>query len=337
MNKGLCVFAPGDLRIVDLPMPTPSDDQLLVRVRHMALCGSDNKLYDGTYKAPHKYPIVIGHEWIGAVEAVGPRATKFKTGDLVTGECSIYCGHCPACERNRNYCDTIEKMGITLDGGGARYIAVSERHVHRCPDLGDPRVFALTEPLSVSVQGVLNRVGAEAIAKVRHALVFGAGGIGILAVFALVDAGVASITIADVAPDKLALVDSLGLPGVTTWLANDANPSPVPAYDLVVEAAGNPHTLARAVELAGPCGSIVTLGHQGSVNVDFGTVMRKSLNIIASLGSCGGFERSIDIITKQRSLINRLITRRLAFEDVPNYFANGRTAGKDIKVVIDLV
>lgn len=334
MNKGLLVTAPGDLRVAELPRPSPSGDQLLIRVRHMALCGSDIKLYQGTYKAPHKYPIIIGHEWIGHVEAVGPLASAaWQKGDLVTGECSIFCGRCPACRQNRNYCQSIEKMGITLDGGGAQQIVVSERHVHRCPNLSDPSPLVLSEPLAVAVQGIHNRVDAETLCEVRHALVFGCGGIGIMSVFALLDAGVPDITIVDVAKEKLALVRSFDLPGVTTCLGN---PPTDRSFDLIVEAAGNAHSLARAPELAAPCATIVCLGHQGSVNVDFGLVMRKSLNIVASLGSCGGFERAIDIVTRRHGLISRMITRRLALDEVPAYFAQKQGTAQDVKVMIDL-
>lgn len=337
MNKGLSVIGPGDLRISDLPLPTPCGDRLLIRVRHVALCGSDIKLYQGTYKAPHKYPIVIGHEWVGQVEAAGPAASAtWKQGDLVTGECSIFCGGCPACQRNRNYCQSIEKMGITRDGGGAQHIVVSERHLHRCPDLGDPSPLALTEPLAVAVQGILNRVGATTLRQVRHALVFGCGGIGIMSVFALLDAGVPRITIVDVAAEKLALVRSFDLPGVATSLGGKDDPLLAQSFDLIVEAAGAGAALARAVELAAPCATIVCLGHQGSVALDFGLVMRKSLTIVASLGSCGGFERSIEIITKQHDLIRRMITRRLALDEVPAYFALERETTQDVKVVIDL-
>jgi threonine dehydrogenase-like Zn-dependent dehydrogenase len=334
MNKALLLTAPGDLRITDLPLPPPSGDQLLIRVRHMALCGSDIKLYQGTYKAPHKYPIVIGHEWIGQVEEAGPQASAtWKKGDLVTGECSIFCGCCPACQRNRNYCQSIEKMGITLDGGGAQHIVVSERHLHRCPALGDVSPLALTEPLAVAVQGIQKRVGADTLRQVRHALIFGCGGIGIMSVFALLDAGVPNITVVDVAEEKIALVRSFGLPGVTTRLGGPSSDQP---FDLIVEAAGTGPTLARAMELAAPCATIVCLGHQGSVNADFGLVLRKSLSIVASLGSCGGFERAIDIISERHDLIKRMITRRLAMDDVPAYLAREQSSAQDVKVLIDL-
>lgn len=334
MNKGLLLAAPGDLRVTDLARPTPSGDQLLIRVRHMALCGSDIKLYQGTYKAPHKYPIIVGHEWIGEIEAAGPRASAaWKTGDLVTGECSIFCGSCPACLRNRNYCQSIEKMGITLDGGGAQHIVVSERHLHRCPALSDLSPLALTEPLAVAVQGIQNRVGADTLRQVRHALIFGCGGIGIMSVFALLDAGVPNVTVVDIAEEKLALVRSFALPGVTTRLGAPSSDQP---FDLIVEAAGTGPTLARAIELAAPCATIVCLGHQGSVTADFGLVLRKSLNIVASLGSCGGFERAIDIISKRHDLISRMITRRLALDDVSTYLAREQSTAQDVKVMIDL-
>jgi threonine dehydrogenase-like Zn-dependent dehydrogenase len=338
VNHGLQISCPGELAIVELPFRRPIGDELAIRVRFAALCGSDIKLYAGTYTAPHEYPIVIGHEWVGEVEGVGPQASAaWRVGDVVTGECSVFCGKCDYCLRNPNHCRQIEKKGITQDGACARHILVGERHLHRCPRLPDLRPLALTEPLAVAVQGISRRVPADDLPRARRALVIGCGGIGIMSTLVLSEAGVPDIAVRDIVEDKLDIVRSFGLPGVTASLPAAASDHSLgDGFDLVVDAAGGAGTLAAAIEQAAPCATVVCLGHQGRIELDFGAALRKSLTIVASLGSCGGFPRAIDLIERHQESIRRMITRIVPLQDAPAFFKHELIPAKGVKTLIDL-
>ena len=129
-NKGLVITTPGSLKLLDLAEPQPKADEVLVRVSHVALCGSDVKLYLGQYTAPHKYPIQIGHEWVGEVVSTGDPESKWHPGDIVTGDCSLFCGDCSYCSTNKNHCFSVEKKGITVDGACSQYICVNTAHLY---------------------------------------------------------------------------------------------------------------------------------------------------------------------------------------------------------------
>ena len=329
-NPSLRIAAPGKVVLDDARMPTPKADEVLVRVHYVALCGSDLKLFHGSYTAPHSYPVVLGHEWVGQVIA---SSGTFNAGDWVTGDCSVFCGTCWRCKIDVNHCLTIEKRGITRDGGCQKFIAIPARHLHPCPTEPDMRPYALSEPLSVAFQGIRNRVPRETLKHVRNALIVGGGGIGIASLIALLEARIPSITIADPVDQKRALIDSLGLANVKTVSALPQSPD---SFDLVVEAAGSSVALSQALELAAPLATIVCLGHQSKVEIDGGALIKKSLNILGSIGSSGGFERAISAIPTHRNIVQMMITRVVPLADAQEFFANELDREVNVKILIDL-
>ncbi len=329
-NPSLQIAAPGHVEIIDAPMPAPAAGEVLVRVHYVALCGSDVKLFHGAYTAPHSYPVVLGHEWVGQVVASsGP----FHEGDWVTGDCSIFCGKCWRCKVDVNHCLTIEKRGITRDGGCQKFISIPARHLHLCPASDDMKPFALSEPLSVAFQGIRNRIPAQTLARAQKALIVGGGGIGIASLIALLEARIPSISIADPVDGKRALIDSFGFANVTTLSALPQTPD---SFDLIVEAAGSGAALTQALSLAAPLATIVCLGHQSKVEIDGGALIKKSLNIVGSIGSSGGFERAIAAIPAHRQIVAQMITRIVPLGDAPAFFANDLDREVNLKVLIDL-
>lgn len=335
-NHGLVVESPGQVHLMDLPLPLPGLGEVRVRVRYVALCGSDKKLYEGSYHAPHKYPIVIGHEWVGEIEAMGEGCVgNWAIGDIVTGDCSLYCGECYYCATNRNHCTSVQKRGITVDGACAQHIVLNARHLYHCPESTDLRAFVLSEPLAVSVHAVGSRFSRDDLKTVRKALVIGAGGIGTLSLFTLADYGISDVTIVDISREKLTIAESLGFPGVRAALS-DLSDLEDGTFDLILEASGNGAALRRTVELAAPNARIVCIGHQGSLEMDFGLVMKKSLTISASMGSTGGFEGAIGIIAKYPSEVSKIITRVVPLASAARYFQESGPSSSDLKVLIDL-
>jgi 2-desacetyl-2-hydroxyethyl bacteriochlorophyllide A dehydrogenase len=339
-TKTLTITGPKKIEIIDAPIKSQLEpDELLVRIKYVALCGSDIKLFLGTYTAPHSYPIVIGHEWVGEIVKIGSDDNgTWSIGDTVTGDCSFYCNSCHYCSYNKNHCLTIQKKGITLDGACSQYVIVKKQHAYHCPKSSDPKLYALAEPMAVAVQAIVNHLPANDLKFVKRTLIIGTGGIGIMSMLCLLEHQVPHITIADINEEKLAVVRSLGFPNVTTLktdlAADDSKYNE--GFDLIIEAAGSPAGLSRALELANPCGKIVSIGHQKTVNLDFGLAMKKSLSIIASLGSTGGFEEAIQIIHKNQSVVSKLITRVVPLEKTPEFFQSDLACPQDIKVLIDL-
>ncbi|MDR1571331.1 MAG: alcohol dehydrogenase catalytic domain-containing protein [Clostridiales Family XIII bacterium] len=332
-NRALVISSPGHIALERRPIPEPGRDEALIEVQYVALCGSDSKLFAGAYTNPHRYPVVLGHEWVGRAVSVGEGAGDLKPGDFVVGDCSVYCGECAMCAVNRNHCEAIEKRGITIDGGCADYIAVNRRHLYRCPPAEDCKPFVLTEPTSVGANGI-GRVPREALGRASRALVFGAGGIGLLTLLTLQEFPFDEIVMTDPAREKLELALGFGFPNVRA--CDDAAGLDPASFGLVVEAAGSAASLKLCSRLAAPAAHVVLLGHQKPCELDFGEIMGKSLTIHASNGSTGGFERALAIVQKRKGIIERLITATVPLDEAADYISRRRHAEGNIKVVIDL-
>jgi len=333
-NYALVIREPGNIALEERPMPEPDAGEVLVQVCYVALCGSDGKLYAGTYTAPHSYPVVLGHEWVGRVVSIGQLVEDLQPGDYVTGDCSLYCGKCAACSYNRNHCEHIEKRGITVDGGCANFIAVKRRHIYKCPCTSDCKPFVLTEPTAVAGNGILKRVPQSVLTRAERAVILGAGGIGLVSLLALAEFPMREIVMVDMAENKLALAERFGFSNVKTCRSIDELEG---TFDLVVEAAGATPTLQACPKLAAPAGHVVLLGHQKPCELDFGEVIKKSLTIHASNGSTGGFIKALRIIDAHRDLICLLITDTIPLRDAADYIAQGKHLKNNIKVVIDMM
>lgn len=332
-NHALVIHGKHNIVLEERSIPQPGPGEVLINVQYVALCGSDAKLYNGTYTSPHSYPVVLGHEWIGQVVYTGQGVEDLSPGDIATGDCSVYCGHCPSCATNRNHCRSIQKRGITIDGGCSNYIVINQRHLYKCPKTDDYKPFVLTEPTAVGANGIIGRIPHNTIIHTNRAVILGAGGIGILALMSLLDYSINEIVIVDLDQKKLDLVKSFGLRNVSAMCDHDGLDN---GFDLVVEAAGATPTLQAAPSLAAPSGNIVMLGHQKPAEMDFGEIMRKSLSIYASNGSTGGFEKALGTISKHKNMVSKLITATIPLSNAAEYITNRKHTENNIKVVIDL-
>ena len=206
-----------DIRIEDVPVPVPADDELLLEVAAVGICGTDAAEFaHGPTMFPidhahpvtgHRGPMVPGHEFSGRVVATGRDVSGFAEGDLVTSGAGVSCGVCGNCRAGRtNLCDRYFTIGLNRDGALAELAAVparacvglAERHL-----TGD--VAAMAQPMSIAVHAM--RRGRPAADE--HAVVIGAGGIGAFLVYALARHGT-DVTAVDLDGDRLAVATELG-------------------------------------------------------------------------------------------------------------------------------
>lgn len=126
------------LHMVRLPIPFPDDHEILLRVTACGVCRTDLHIADGEI-APHKLPLILGHEVVGRVVHVGPLAHAFAVGDRVgVPWLAGSCGHCPFCEMHReNLCDNARFTGYDRDGGYAEYMVADARFAFRLPERYD--------------------------------------------------------------------------------------------------------------------------------------------------------------------------------------------------------
>ncbi|MFB0545643.1 MAG: L-threonine 3-dehydrogenase [Anaerolineae bacterium] len=187
--------------LVEIDVPAIGRRDLLVKVSAVAICGTDNHIYDWTpyAQARVKLPMTFGHEFCGQVVEVGAEAPGFAVGDMVAGETHIPCGQCFQCQTGRQHtCESMAIVGVHTDGAFADYISLPAACAWKLPPDTSPELGAIMEPLGVAVHGVLaDRVDGQSVA------VFGCGPIGIFAAQVAQAAGARQLFVLDINPTRL--------------------------------------------------------------------------------------------------------------------------------------
>ncbi|EPH06166.1 hypothetical protein HMPREF1531_00815 [Propionibacterium sp. oral taxon 192 str. F0372] len=309
----------------------PGQESVRVAVEFVSLCGSDHKLFEGTYQGPHHYPITFGHEWSGRV-IHAPAQSPFREGDLVTGDCSRYCGECRQCSVDPNTCRSVEKFGITVDGFSRSIVDISERYLYPVPDALPSALAAICEPTAVAYRAVAPHAN---LAAAHGALVVGAGHIGLAAVLVLQSFGVRDITVADTVPERLALSREI-LAGIRTESGIEIQPGDTyfslkrcAQFGFIFDATGSSEGLAQALVRADFHGTVVTVGMLRQPKVPLDLVTTKALRLFGSIGGTGAFHEVMEIMLDHDAEFRRFIGRQVVPEEWQTVFVTRSTKVKD--------
>ena len=124
---------PGEIIFREVPVPEVGDDQVLVKIMNIGICGSDIHVYHGKHPFT-KYPVTQGHEVSGEITGLGKNVTGFKVGQKVTIEPQVYCGHCYPCRHGKyNLCEELKVMGFQTTGTASEFFAVDASKVTPIP------------------------------------------------------------------------------------------------------------------------------------------------------------------------------------------------------------
>lgn len=293
------------LKVEEVAMPVPEENELLLRVRLAGICGSDSSLFQGKLHVP--FPVIPGHEAIGIVEAAGSANSKYAVGQRVVIQPNISCGHCPQCLKGLpNICPEKLRLGIDRNGVFAEYIVVPENSVWAVPDTMRDEDAVFIEPLAVALHGVKFAIPCSS----DNVLILGAGVIGQL-VLQLVRQYDCGITACDLVESRLELAGSMGAGQVVNGL--EMLEDKQACFDVIYETSGSPAALHHAIELAAPGGKIVLLGLPGQNHMTSSNmIVRKELHIVGSMIYVDEFPQVIDIlknnIINTRPLISGLIS-----------------------------
>lgn len=199
--------APG-FRLTDVPIPQIGPNDVLIRVEKAGLCGTDHHIYawDAWAQKRIKPPIVVGHEFMGTVAAVGSAVESVRVGERVSAEGHIADLTCLLCRTGQAHiCERVKIIGVDRDGAFAEYVAIPEYNVWRLdPEIPDV-VAAIFDPLGNAVHTVM-----AAGVSVKSVVITGVGSIGLMAIPVARAAGATSIYAIDINSAKLELARTLG-------------------------------------------------------------------------------------------------------------------------------
>ena len=223
------IFEDLSLRIAETDTPAPGPGEVLVRVHAAGVCGTDLHILDGMIK-PDPYPMTLGHEAAGVVEAAGD-GTGLRAGDRVAVYNKLFCGWCEQCLAGRpNICDREPgQLGFNMDGGDAEYLVVPERNLVPVPDVVD---FATAAVLSCAGMTAVHAAKLSALRLGQTAVVDGIGGVGILVTQAARHAGARVIAVADSEQKRQLALDCGATDGVVVATPDDYEKLPAAVREL---------------------------------------------------------------------------------------------------------
>jgi L-iditol 2-dehydrogenase len=327
------LIEPGQMIIVDVPKPVPGVGDLLVRVEACGICGSDRHMFRGEY--PTAWPVTLGHEFAGIVEQIGLEVTGFSVGDRITGDPNIACGQCRFCREHRpNLCETLTAIGVQRDGGFAEYVVVPTGQAARLPADLNPLHGAFCEPVSCC----LHAIDVARIPKGGSVLILGGGIIGLLMVELSLLAGAGTVALSTRQAPRRQLALELGATHAIDPSIGDA---PIGAAlpggaDVVIECAGVPETFEQSLRLARRGGAVVVFGvvAQGApATVLPFDLLTRELRIESAWLNPLTYPRAAELIASGALALDRLITRTLSLDEVPEAIGRAPEFG-EIKLVM---
>jgi threonine dehydrogenase-like Zn-dependent dehydrogenase len=250
---------PRDLAVEKRPVPEPGPGEVLLRVSHCGVCGSDLHMVIEGWGQPDS---IGGHEYSGHIAALGAGVAGWRLGEAVVGGPEPGCGRCRPCRARRpGLCEARPAAGLgPFQGAFSEYKRVQASQLVRIPAGVSPRVAALTEPLAVALHGI-TLAGVE---PGQRALVTGAGPIGMLTLAALRARGVEDVTVSEPSPVRRRRAEQVGARRV---VAPDDLPFPRMPFDHVdepcdvaFECSGRPRAFQAALAQLRRAGRLVIVG-----------------------------------------------------------------------------
>lgn len=321
--KAWFLLGPRELELREIPDPTPTAEQAVVRVRAVGVCGSDTEAFIGRHPLPN-YPRLPGHEFAGAVAAVPPGWTGPPVGTRVAVDPALSCGECYACRQGRhNCCASVSIAGVHRPGALAEYTLCRASQLYPIPGDMDFATAATVETLSIGWQAV-TRAGVQAGDRV---VVLGAGPIGLCCLMMALLKGARTL-VSEPLAWRRALAGELGAETCV-----DPNAEAVAervneftggyGAHVVMDATGEVEGAELAFTLVGSAGRVVILTLVAEpMRVEPWQLVRQELTVLGSRLSLADFGELVELTASGKAPTGRLVSHRYAFEDAARAFAD---------------
>ncbi|SIR51749.1 alcohol dehydrogenase catalytic domain-containing protein [Pseudacidovorax sp. RU35E] len=325
-----------DLARVRRPLGAPGPGSALVKIHRAAVCGTDLHILKWNDWAQQHYrlPLPLGHEFSGVIAAIGaddaPAHHGLAVGDSVTVETHLACGHCDQCLRDRGHtCLNLKVFTRLGEGAFAEYATVPLAMLRRLPAGMSHRHGCLLEPLGIALRAVEE-------CRVTGGVLFvsGCGPIGLLAVAAARETGVARVLAADLSPARRELALALGAEAAVDPRDGSDRALVNTGVDGVVEASGSPAAIENALNLLRPGGTLMLAGIPAqnlALDLSRHVVLREiAIRGVYGRHLQGTWARLQEIAPRMQSALDRLITHEFAQDDFAEAFrvAMSGQAGK---------
>ena len=301
--------APHSVRLEEIDIPTIGDDDVLMAVSAVGVCGSDLHQWTGEHSWPVNYPVVLGHEFAGHIHTLGRNVKNWKEGDRVCSEtAAVIDPDSPMTRTGRYNLDPNRKgFGYGVNGAMTEYVRVPSRCLHRVPDALPLKWAALTEPCCVAFSAVAAQVN---ILPGDRVVVLGPGPIGLLCA-AIARLRGAEVAVAGLPRDakRLEIARELGCTPITEGLEEWAKARDGLGVEGVVDAAGISATLKSAIEIVRPGGWISKVGWgRAPLNFSLDPLVQKNVTLQGSFShNWPMWERVLWMLTSGQLQVQKVV------------------------------
>jgi L-iditol 2-dehydrogenase len=331
---------PYAVELRDVAVPDIGDDDVLLEVGAVSVCGSDVHQARNTHSWPVNVPVVLGHEFGGTVAQVGRTVRGFREGDRVVSETAArICGECLLCRTGRyNLCPSRKGFGYGIDGAMARWVRVPARCLHRIPSSLPFDIACLAEPHAVAYQAVCVN---STIRPGELVVVLGPGPIGLLCARMAVLSGAHPVIVAGLSADapRLEAAIRLGATRTVDVQTEDLH-EVVRSYsdlgaDLVCDASGASRPLEIALRMARPDGQVTKVGWSpDTIPVDINPLVQRNLRLQGSFShNYPVWERVIHLLDRGLTLPETIVGLRAPLTEWREAF-DAMHEGRVIKSVL---
>ena len=311
----------------EVPEPTISPDDVLIRVKACGICGSDVHGLDGSTgrRIP---PIVMGHEAAGVIEQVGGNVKGWQAGDRVTFDSTVSCGQCYFCTRGEiNLCDNRQVLGVSCgefrrNGAFAELVSVPARILYRLPDSLGFAQAAMIEAVSIAVHAV--NITPKSLGDT--AVVVGSGMIGLLTIQAAKAAGFARVFAVDLDDNKLVIAKRLGADETFNPKTVDV-PAAIYALthgrgaDVALEAVGAAAPIKTAIMSVKKGGTVTLIGNLApNIELPLQAVVTRQIRLQGSCASAGEYPACIELLANGTINVDEIISARAPLAEGADWF-----------------
>jgi len=327
-----------EVRIEHIPIPKVGENDVLIKVKCCAICGTDPHIYKGRFPSP--LPLVLGHEFSGEVAETGSAVTSVNVGDKVTADINISCGTCYYCRMGQKlFCKDIVQLGVHIHGAFAEYVKVPASNVYKLPDEMTWEEGAYVEPLACAING-------QERANIRlgsTVAIIGAGPMGLAhAILARLN-GASKVIITEMNQTRLQKARDLGVDHVIDASKMDSTKAIYEltngvGADVVFEAVGSVPTYKQAFEVVRKGGTLVAYGAapaNATIDIKPFDIYSKELTIVGSYA--GTYERwikAINMISSKRFVPGDIISKVIPLEQVVEGILEAEGNKDTIKIIV---
>jgi L-iditol 2-dehydrogenase len=331
---------PGEIEFKQVDKPEPGDNEILIKVKKIGICGSDIHVYHGLHPTT-SYPVVQGHEISGEIAEIGRNVKGFSQDDRITIMPQVTCGKCYPCRHGMyNICDSLKVMGFQTGGAAQEYFIIPENMALKLPGNMKFDTAAMIEPVSVAVH-VLGRAGDI---KDKKILVLGAGPIGNLVGQVAKSIGAAAVMNTDISDYRLNMAEECKIDFTVNTGKENLDGAILKHFgpdraDIILECVGAEQTMTEAVSCARKGTNIIVVGVFGRKPVvDLGVVQDRELSLIGTLMyRREDYEKAVELVRSNKLCLEKLITNHfpfLSYLDAYRYI--DRAKDRAMKVMISL-